>query len=72
MELLIVLGIGILIGSIVTILIQRSRTAGTLLVVDSDEGDPYLLLELNRDVQLLYGKQYATMKVDNKNLVSHK
>ena len=72
MELVIVLGIGILIGSIVTILIQRSRTAGTLLVVDSDEGDPYLLLELNRDVQLLYGKQYATMKVHNKNLVSHK
>ena len=72
MELVIVLGIGILIGSIVTILVQRSRTAGTLLVVNSDEGDPYLLLELNRDVQLLYGKQYATMKVDNKNLVSHK
>lgn len=72
MELVIVLGIGILIGSIVTILIQRSKTAGTLLVVNSDEGDPYLLLELNTHVRLLYGKHYVTMKVHNKNLISHK
>lgn len=72
MELVIVLGIGILIGSIVTILIRRSRTAGILLVVDSDEGDPCLLLELYSDPQLLYGKQYVTMKVHHTNLVSHK
>lgn len=72
MELVIGLGIGILIGTIITIIIQRSRTAGTLLVVDTDEEEPYLLLELNTDVRLLYGKHYATMKVHNKNLISHK
>lgn len=76
MELVIVLGIGmmtgIMIGSIITTIIQRSKTAGTLLVIDSDEGDPCLLLELYSDPQLLYGKQYATMKIHHTNLVSHK
>lgn len=76
MELFIMLGIGmmagIMLGGIIAFNIQRSSTAGILLVVDSDEGDPYLLLELYSDPQLLYGKQYVTMKVHHKNLISHK
>ncbi len=64
MELFVIFGIGILVGIVCTTVITRSKSVGSLRVDTSDpDDDPYLFLELSKDIEELYRKKYVTFKV---------
>jgi hypothetical protein len=73
MALIIILGIGVLIGCILTIIIFRTRSVGSLRIDTSDPDDsPYLFLELSKDIREIYKKKYVMMKVNFKSFIPHK
>lgn len=73
MELIIIFGIGVLIGCILTIIIFRTRSVGSLRIDISDPDDsPYLFLELSKDIREIYKKKHVMMKVNFKNFIPHK
>ena len=60
--------LGILIGYIIaSIRSPKPEILGTLKIA-TDEGEPYLFLELNNDAKQIFGKKYVTMKVQE---ISH-
>lgn len=66
-------GIGCLIGCIVTALTFRAFKVGTLRVDTSDPDDgPYMFLELSKDVRTVMSKKYIVLKVNTKNFISQK
>ena len=67
---LFLIGLGVGIG--LAILIFRPKSIGSLLMMPSDEGDPYLFLELTTEPHVVARKKYVTMKVNSKNQLSHK
>lgn len=61
----VLIGIGIFIGVVLTLLLFRKNTVGTLLVNTSDPDDaPYLFLELSKDVSDVTNKRYVVLKVN--------
>ena len=50
MELVIILAIGIVVGSIITRIIIRPLDIGTLRIDTSDPDGPFMFLELSKDV----------------------
>ena len=50
MELVIILAIGIAVGSIITRIIIRPLDIGTLRIDTSDPDGPFMFLELSKDV----------------------
>ena len=73
MDFIIIFGIGILVGTIVTNIILRIFLVGTLLIKISDPNEgPYLFLELSKDTNVLTSKKYIILKVNAKSLFSHK
>ena len=73
MDLLIVNVIGVIVGSIVTQIILRVKSVGTMRIDTSDPEDgPYLFLELTKDVLYVKRKKYITLKVNSKNYISSK
>lgn len=61
----VLIGIGIFIGVVLTILLFRKNMVGTLLVNTSDPDDaPYLFLELSKDVSDVTNKRYVILKVN--------
>ena len=70
---MILLGVGCAIGAIVTMLIFRKFIVGTLLVtkIESEE-QPYLFLDLDKDVGAISNKEYVIFKVNAKNSHSQK
>lgn len=65
--------IGLLIGIAITVVIIRKHVVGTLRVDQSDPGDqPYLFLEMGKDLNAIYRKKYVLMKVKIQNYLSHK
>lgn len=73
MELIVAFCIGILIGCVFTVIIFRVMAVGTLRIDTSDPNDdPYLFLELSKDVNAIRQKKYITLKVNIKNFITHK
>ena len=65
MELLL---LGIVIGIIVTALVGfllRPQSVGTLLVRHIPDEDPYLFLDLDKDVRYILSKKYVIMKISH-------
>ena len=63
-EYIILVAVGILIGSLITTFVNKSKLVGTLQVVESDELEqPYIFLELNDEVETLCDKKYVHMDV---------
>lgn len=61
----VLIGIGIFIGVVLTLLLFRKNMVGTLLVNTSDPDDaPYLFLELSKDVSDVTNKRYVVLKVN--------
>lgn len=61
----VLIGIGIFIGVVLTVLLFRKNMVGTLLVNTSDPDDaPYLFLELSKDVSDVTNKRYVVLKVN--------
>jgi len=72
MELIIIFGIGVLIGCILTMIIFQTRSVGSLQIDTSDPDDsPYLFLELSKNVDEIYKKKYVMMKVNLKSFITH-
>lgn len=68
---LLIFAIGIVVGSIFTDLLCKSKTIGTLRVDRSDPDDlPYLFVELSTDPRCLTHDRYVTMKVSTENYIS--
>ena len=61
---LLIFMLGLLVGSVITLLRVRVITLGTMKILDSDDG-PYLFAELNEDIDILRNKTHAIMKIDS-------
>lgn len=72
MELVIILAIGIVVGSIITRIIIRPLDVGTLRIDTSDPDGPFMFLELSKDVNTVASKKYVVLKVNLKNYISQK
>ena len=72
MELVIILAIGIAVGSIITRIIIRPLDIGTLRIDTSDPDGPCMFLELSKDVDTVASKKYVILKVNLKNYISQK
>ena len=73
MELLITFLGGLFIGGITVRLIYRIKYAGTLYINDMNQNEePYIFLELDKDVYDLYTSEFVTLRVDVKSHDSHK
>ena len=72
MELVIILAIGIVVGSIITRIIIRLLDIGTLRIDTSDPDEPFMFLELSKDVNAVASKKYVVLKVNLKNYISQK
>lgn len=72
METIIMFATGVLIGCIITVIVSRIKAIGSLRVDNSDPDDnPYLFLELSKDMDAIYSKKYVTLKVNIKNFIPH-
>lgn len=65
--------IGILLGCIISAVIFRVKSIGSLRIDASDPDDkPYLFLELSKEVGAVCRKKYVTLKVNVKNFLPRK
>lgn len=72
MELVIMFGLGVLVGSIVTRIILRTLGVGTLRIDTSDPDGPYMFLELSKGMDTVASKKYVVLKVNLKSYISQK
>ena len=72
MELVIIFAIGVVIGSIITRIINRPLDIGTLRIDTSDPDGPFMFLELSKDVDTVASKKYVILKVNLKSYISQK
>lgn len=63
--------IGMVIGAIISIVLYRNTSIGDLIVDSSDPDDePYLFLELSKDIDYIKQKRYIVLKMNTKNYIS--
>ena len=68
----ILLGVGMLIGCVITLIIFKKFQVGDLRVDNSiPEDGPYLFLELYRSPEDIMNKQYVVLKVNTQSYISH-
>ncbi|WP_336526933.1 hypothetical protein [Bacteroides acidifaciens] len=72
MELVIILAIGIVVGSIITRIVTKPLDFGTLRIDTSDPDGPFMFLELSKDVDVVASKKYIILKVNLKSYISQK
>ena len=73
METLIISLIGFTIGMAITAIIFRCRTVGSLRVDNSDPSEtPYIFLELEHNLDVVYKKKYVILKVKIKDYIPRK
>jgi hypothetical protein len=65
--------VGVSIGSVLTVLATRKRPIGTLRIDRSDPNDqPYMFLELYKNVGDIGNQKQVTLDVSNENYLSQK
>ncbi len=65
--------IGALLGFAMSVIISRAKSIGSLRIDRSDSDDnPYLFLELSKDIDDFSEKKYITLKVNKKDFIPHK
>lgn len=73
MEIVIAVVIGIVVGSILTVLVMGSLSSGNLRIDQSiPEEDPYLFLELTKSVSTILHKKFVILKVRAEDFIPHK
>ena len=74
MELILVFLLGFIFGSLGFKLLLKTKNAGTIMVIPSDEkdGNPYLFLELGESVSELMRKKGGYFSVDASKFFPHK
>lgn len=67
MEMIIAFVVGVLIGIVGTIIYYRVHTSGTLYINDTNPNfEPYVFLELDKDIYDIYLDKYITFKLNLK------
>lgn len=68
MELVLVYLVGVIFGYVMARGFLHSKKVGTLFKVDSNEPgeDPYLFLELSKDIHEIVKREYVTLQVKRK------
>lgn len=65
--------VGVLIGSVLTVLVTRKRPIGRLRIDRSDPNDqPYMFLELYKNVGDISSQKQVVLEVSNENYISQK
>lgn len=73
MEIVIGIIVGIVIGAVATCLIFGAFSVGSLRVDHSiPEDEPYLFLELTRNVNTILKKKFVVLKVRAEDFIPHK
>lgn len=73
MEMIIAFVVGILVGIVGTIIYYRAHTSGTLYINDTNPNfEPYVFLELDKDIYDIYLDKYITFKLNLKRSDSQK
>jgi len=73
MEIVIGIIVGIVIGAVATCLIFGAFSVGSLRVDHSiPEDEPYLFLELTRNVSTILRKKFVVLKVRAEDFIPHK
>lgn len=73
MEFVIAFGFGFMVGFFILYIIVCLKSVGSLRIDKSDlEDEPYLFLELYKNVQHLLKKKYVVLKVYSKNFIPRK
>ena len=73
MEIVIGIIVGIIIGAVVTCLIFSAFSVGSLRVDHSiPEDEPYLFLELTRNVSTILKKKFVILRVRAEDFIPHK
>lgn len=73
MEIVVGIAIGIIIGAVVTCLVFGAFSVGSLRVDQSiPEDDPYLFLELTKNVSTILKKKFVVLKVRAEDFIPHK
>lgn len=73
MEIVVGIAIGIVIGAVVTCLVFGVFSVGSLRVDQSiPEDDPYLFLELTKNVSTILKKKFVVLKVRAEDFIPHK
>lgn len=73
MEIVVSIAIGIVIGAVVTCLVFGAFGVGSLRVDQSiPEDDPYLFLELTKNVSTILKKKFVVLKVRAEDFIPHK
>lgn len=73
MEIVIGIIVGIIIGAVLTCLIFGAFSVGSLRVDQSiPEDEPYLFLELTRNVSTILQKKFVVLKVRAEDFIPHK
>lgn len=73
MEIIIGIIVGIIIGAVLTCLIFGAFSVGSLRVDQSiPEDEPYLFLELTRNVSTILRKKFVVLKVRAEDFIPHK
>ena len=58
-------------GVFATVLVMKERKFGTLKMMESDDGDPYLYLDMDRHPELIGKYKFVVFLVDFKSGGSH-
>lgn len=73
MEIVIAVVIGVVVGSVLTVLVMDSLSSGNLRIDQSiPEEDPYLFLELTKSVSMILHKKFVILKVRAEDFIPHK
>lgn len=73
MEIVIAVVIGVVVGSVLTVLVMGSLSSGNLRIDQSiPEEDPYLFLELTKSVSMILHKKFVILKVRAEDFIPHK
>lgn len=62
--------IGIITGCALTSMRKRSKAIGELQIISSEGEEPYLFLQLDKEVPNLYKYRYVSMKITKKRVNS--
>lgn len=73
MEIVISIIIGIIIGAVATCMIFGTFSVGSLRIDQSiPEDEPYMFLELTRNVRTILKKKFVVLKVRAEDFIPHK
>lgn len=56
--------VGFILGAVLSVIILRKKSVGSLKMVYDDSDGPYLFLELTKDPNSIKDKSYVALKVD--------